>query len=621
MLHGLYKGELVDFHSARPIPYTPHTMWNNVQSTYLNQPTSETDIPAELLPQIHECDSASCTHPAIHHGTSQMPDIPGREKGDVHPPGPLTSNFNPFGDDLQTINPTANSSEPIIERNNALGLSLESPQSRITDIRSPSQIYASSSQPTIEPNNVLGLFFDTHPSVTKVESSQIFTAVPHGFWSFRDEAFQWTSSRDNLFREDLQTAEPTIEPNNALGLLPQTQGRDSDSCTHQDFWQGSSQFPDILTQTFVPNPTSWKIPVPPPGPLRSNFDPFREDLQNAEPSANPSQPTIDPNNGLGLSLDPPRSSVEAVFYEAPVHSNFDTTTVDDSQLLGERFTKNYELRIKFGGKLGRQVRWIDVLPCVDQFIKRTSSATYTNHSLTIIWEPSSSDFDRWVCGRTFQQLFDRLKEPVTNGGVLSTLDRISITMPEKAEEVDVISAPWPGNIAEQTVHDVERIDLRAASSLKEFLWKGSFHCFTERFSYIPADSLTTLSITGCHISVNDALALLQPCSSLKEVRLETVHDTKDCESGDLFTLRPGTPFKFALKKLSITSYADLSPILKVINWAPDDLGPTVALNFLDTSSQDAKARLCAPFIPSNATLNLKGNFLKERVDEIRMESY
>ena len=491
--------------------------------------------------------------------------------------------FEPLGSDLNFIRqnsqtPSANSSQPFLEPNNALGLWLYDPHHHILDVQS------SNSRPTIEPNNALGLSLG-HPSIC-IESLPTSPPVPLGF---HDDgypelpSFEQLNANFDFYGEDLQIGanlrKLTIQPNN----FPQTQP-ESSSHIPQDIRWGDVGMWDIARRKLIPNPTPWEIEIPPPGPLRTNFNPFW-DLSN-----------IDSNSGF--SYEP------AVSY---LNSSNDGT-------FGERPPKSQELSVTFGGKIGRQVRWQDIMPSVDHFIE-----CCTNHSLAVVLEPSGSTYDQWERRQTLKKLFDRLKltEPVATctdrrRGWNVAFNRISITVPSKGEDKDMmlVALPW-NNSSGRTIPDDnwEKIDITSASNLREFLWNGPFQQLSENFLY-PADGLTLLSITGCQISVNDAVELLRPCSSLEEVRLETVHETNAVAS----TPRSGSKFKFSLKKLSVTSSVDLTSVLKRIAWAPES---ELTVIFLNNGAQDANALSCAEVIPRNIGLRLKGNFLQRTMDKIQ----
>jgi hypothetical protein len=476
---------------------------------------------------------------------------------------PLGSGLNLFRQNSQTTEPSPNSSQPFIEPNNALGL--YGPQHHILDVQSSS---ANTRWSTIEPHNALGLSLG-HPSIG-IESLLTSPPVP---LEFRDDAYPKLPSSEQLnanfdfYGEDLQIGanlrKLTIEPN-----FHQTQP-ESSSHMPQDIRWGDVGMWDIARRNLIPNPTPWEIEVPPPGPLKTNFNPFW-DLSNT-----------DSDSGSG-------SSYEAV----------------------------QELSVTFGGKFGRQVRWRDIMPSVDHFIE--CCARETTHSLSVVLEPSCSPYDQWERRRTLKQLFDRLQ--LTESATTCAderhvrnvvFNRICMTVPDKAEDKDMtlVAFPWI-NSSGRTIPNAnwEKIDIRSASNLREFLWNGPFQQLSENFLY-PADGLTLLSITGCEISVNDAVELLRPCSSLEEVQLETVHDTQAVAS---LTPKSGAKFKFTLSKLLVTSSVDLAPLLKLITWTLDG-----AELILDNDAQDANALSYAEFIPKHVVLNLKRRFLKETMDELQ----
>jgi hypothetical protein len=575
------------------------------QPLSLNQPTTETrtQVVAELLPQIQERGSISRIHSALnfHRGISRIPNI---ERDPVNsPPPPLPNLCGPV-EEFKNVMPSANSSI------DALGLSFEIPPSRITNVESLSTTVSPLEFPTanssIEPNNALGLLFDTPPSrIPNVESLST-TVSPLVFETSQNEAYaagtpfeplgfdlslnlQTTEPSANLSRPfiepdnalgswldgpqnhmlDVQSSIansslPVIEPNNALGL---TLGHPQSS-VHIESLNTSASVPLIFYDDGYPE-------LPSSGELNANFDFYGEDFQITEPSANFRQPTIEPNNFH--QTQPPKSQ---------------------------------ELSITFGGKIGRQVRWQDIMPSVDQFIECCTRDT--THSLTVVLEPSGSTYDQWERRQTLKRLFDRLELTGSHGRNV-VFNRISITVPDKAEDVDImlVALPW-NNSSGRRIPDAnwEKIDITSASNLREFLWKGPFQQLSENFLY-PADGLTLLSITSCRISINDAVELLRPCSSLEEVQLETLHDTKAVEQ---LTPKSGSKFKFTLKKLSVTSSVDLTSVLKPIEWAPES---DLIVTFLDNGSQDANALSCAGNIPKEIGLRLEGNFSKQTIDRIQ----
>ena len=198
---------------------------------------------------------------------------------------------------------------------------------------------------------------------------------------------------------------------------------------------------------------------------------------------------------------------------------------------------------------------------------------------------------------------------------MSVFNSISITFPDAAKDVDnLLAVAWPSNnLSGHAIpnDDRESIDITSASNLQEFRWKGPFQQLSN-FLY-PADGLTLLSITSCQISVDDAIKLLQPCSSLKEVQLETVQGKRAV--GALTPNFPG--FKFNLTKLSVTSSVDLAPMLELITWAPpDDAG--LNITFLDNGTQDENALSSGTFFPEHAVLNLTGKFLEETMKRLQV---
>ncbi|KIM39222.1 hypothetical protein M413DRAFT_29406 [Hebeloma cylindrosporum] len=399
---------------------------------------------------------------------------------------------------------------------------------------------------------------------------------------------------------------------------------------------------------------------------------LREDSEATEPGAVYHQKaTKAPNTSYGsLSQTGPESMSQDVEISVP-DANSPSGCSDealfkliypDDNFLGAQFLKSKELHLTFGGKFGRQLRWENQKASVDSFIH--CCAKDKTHSLTVILEPSQTNDDAWERRRTLEHLFDRLKKPLTTrldgSGALSLFSRISITVPDEHEYVNIMSPsllwnnPSPAwnvqdtdwgkinirsasNLREDEREGVnimslplprvgnnafgwnvqnaeqDKIDISSASNLREFLWNGPFQQLSKNFLY-PAAGLTLLSVTGCVISLEDAIELLRPCSSLETIELRTVHG--DPDALERLTLKSGSKFKFVLKELSITSSVDLTPILALIAWVQK---PELILSFSDNGSQDANALSCASasFLPQNAVLKFKGNFSQQTVDTLK----
>lgn len=623
------------------------------QPACLTQLTTKarTQVIAGLSPQIQERGFNSRIHSALnfHRGISRIPII---QREAVHsPPSPMFNFYSPV-EILRNTIPSANSNQPSHEPDNALRLSCYSPQYRFTDV----EFNANSRRPIIEPKNPLRLSFDT-PPFRILNSESLSTTPPLRFQTSQNEAYTAETPLEPLdlnlslfrrIRQDLQTTEssanssrPFVEPNNALGLWFDTprypilgvQSPSANSSRHTiepnnalGLSLGYPQ-PNVgIEYTYATLPLGFRDDdtypeLPPFEQLNANFDFFREDLQTTEPSAYFRPPTIECSNfprtesNFNPFWDLPNTDLGSdISHEAASYSNS-----SNADTLGEQPPKSQELTVTFGGKFGRQVRWEDIMPSVEHFVERCTRDTA--HSLTVVLEPSNSIYDQWERRQTLKQLFDLLK---LTGPITACTDerhdrnvvfnRISITVPDEAENVNMmlVASPWNNSSGRRISDDSwEKIDITSASNLREFLWNGPFQQLSENFLY-PADGLTLLSITSCRISINDAVELLRPCSSLEEVQLETVHDTKVVEP---LTLNSGSKFNFSLKKFSVTSSIDLSSMLKLITWAPRDA--KLDITFLDNGAQDANALLCSRFIPTTVSLNLKGRFLQRTMNRYK----
>jgi hypothetical protein len=263
------------------------------------------------------------------------------------------------------------------------------------------------------------------------------------------------------------------------------------------------------------------------------------------------------------------------------------------------------LRVHFGGD-SNTIGWNTLRPSVETLIEQTY---YNPLKLTVTWSPSSSEDDPsgWRGGRTFKSLFDRLSMEMKPGRTLLTgVERISINVSEECGKVDVI--PVTGlerTLKEQADIDADRIDLGSASNLKELFLQGSHIFFAEKLSNLPAGRLTLLSVTCCKISVNDTLVLLQVCSRLQDATFGTVSAENDCELGNRFTLKPGAGFRSKLKKFTITSFVDVSRIVRSLKW---ESSPTITINILDDVVAGQNWGPCFDSIPTSTQLTMNGNF-------------
>ena len=272
------------------------------------------------------------------------------------------------------------------------------------------------------------------------------------------------------------------------------------------------------------------------------------------------------------------------------------------------------LRVNFGGN-SKPLGWNTVRPSVETFLEQTRSPL----RLTVIWSPSSSEDDPggWRGGKTFKLLFNRLSMPMIEPGwtPLTGVERISINVSETFEEVDIF--PVTGlqrTREEQAVINANRIDLCSASNVKELFLQGSHLFFAEKLSNLPGGQLILLCVTCCKISVNDTLVLLQACSRLQDATFGTVHGENDCELGDRFKLKPGAEFTSKLEKFTITSFVDVSPIVRSLNW---ETGPAITITILDDVVAGQDWEPCFARIPMSTQLTINGNFPPEIRARIR----
>ncbi|KIM35278.1 hypothetical protein M413DRAFT_32631 [Hebeloma cylindrosporum] len=241
-----------------------------------------------------------------------------------------------------------------------------------------------------------------------------------------------------------------------------------------------------------------------------------------------------------------------------------------------------------------------------------------HHSLAITWSPSSyrDDPGGRMGGRIFKSLFDLLARQIdVRPTPLAAFKRISINVPERLEDADIVPITGPERTAEeQEVINANRIDLDSASNLKEFLFQGSHLFLAEKLLNLPGWRLTLLSITCCKISVNDTLELLQACSRLKDVTVGNVCAEADCELGNRFHLKPGAELSSELRSFIITSYVDVTGIVGLLTW---DGIPTITVNILDDGVAGQNWEACFSRIPMGALLIMNGNFPQATMESLQ----
>jgi hypothetical protein len=211
------------------------------------------------------------------------------------------------------------------------------------------------------------------------------------------------------------------------------------------------------------------------------------------------------------------------------------------------------LNVKIGGR-GYYLNWNYIKPSIDRFIAHVCE----DASLNVDWGESCADLDGMFGRIALKSLFHYLHKPrpLYQYRPISFFKRIAISVPTTVKHVmscDLLGRP--------TLLD-DSIQLHGAIHLGEFSWAGDFVIFATKVKGIPFLNLTGLEMSGCVISVEDAISLLNSSPNLQKVALGTIHMAEDCGHDDLLENceLPNIvlPDLLAMK---LTSKAKLLPIL------------------------------------------------------------
>ncbi|KIM36171.1 hypothetical protein M413DRAFT_31924 [Hebeloma cylindrosporum] len=277
-----------------------------------------------------------------------------------------------------------------------------------------------------------------------------------------------------------------------------------------------------------------------------------------------------------------------------------------------------ELSANFGGSypLGGNT----VKQTVQNFINQNPVGN--NHTLTVNWSPPSGeeeDLQGWRTSTTMDTLFARLSQAIDAGTrdelVLTLFNRISITVSNLFGEMNVSFNGKRRTPGEMAVINSNKINLGSAVNLSELVLEGSHLYFSERFSNVPYDRLTRLSVSSsARISVNDTLVLLHSCPLLRDATFGIVDTEAKCELYSQFDpLLASANFTCSLKQLTITSHVDVSRIVGSLKWRSR---PIITLEILNNAMAGQDWRLCFAKVPMNTQLTMKGNFPDATIESI-----
>ncbi len=215
------------------------------------------------------------------------------------------------------------------------------------------------------------------------------------------------------------------------------------------------------------------------------------------------------------------------------------------------------LDVKIGGR-GYYLNWNYIKPSIDRFIAHICD----NSSLNVDWGDSCADLDGMFGRIALKSLFHYLEKK----SPISSFNKISISVPttvKHAVSCDLLGRP--------TVLD-DSIHLHRAVQLEEFSWTGDFAIFATKVKGIPLLKLTVLEMSGCVISVEDAISLLNFSPNLRKVTIGTIHMAEDCDHDNLLeTCELPNILLPRLLETKLTLKAQVLPMLGRVTWDLESL--------------------------------------------------
>ena len=231
---------------------------------------------------------------------------------------------------------------------------------------------------------------------------------------------------------------------------------------------------------------------------------------------------------------------------------------------------------------------------VDNFLAIPGDLSlFGNLSLDIDWQQDSEiDQDGFFGRNVLKTLFCYLGKQTFKAWPrrpsIAAFGRISISVPT------MVKTLAPNDIPKFLATECDSIQLQGAIHLKKFYWKGHFTFLANKIKGILFLTLGILDISGCTISITNALLFLHLCPNLTVVALETIAQAKGC---DHWSDCPLEPCEFPrvvlplLQEMKITSDAPLLPLFERIQ-----IGPSLHAIYLVLGSegvQDLSASLQA----------------------------
>ncbi|CAA7265666.1 unnamed protein product [Cyclocybe aegerita] len=274
-----------------------------------------------------------------------------------------------------------------------------------------------------------------------------------------------------------------------------------------------------------------------------------------------------------------------------------------------------ELAVTIGGPHGH-IGWEYIRTLVYRFLETRAHARA--NTLNVDWRHTPADREGRRGRTVLKALFFALGRPavIENNPTgplsvphaLGSFRRFSIAVPEAVADLG-----WYDFDGQPSQQD-DSVDLRRASRLEELVWSGDFLVLTGKFINLPYHQLSSLSVTGCVMTVQDAVSLLHSCPNVRIVELGTIDDAAARERNGRSMVRPSRMERVMFSELSLLMIESGEPIKGLLDRLAWRSLEELALVLQGNGTKGAAA--CLIHLNGVDSLELTGNFAKEELKKI-----
>ena len=241
-------------------------------------------------------------------------------------------------------------------------------------------------------------------------------------------------------------------------------------------------------------------------------------------------------------------------------SSIITTLSEPQNLYDPNTPGSNELIIEIGGR--GYLNWNYIKKAsVDPYLNRRNTSRRPR-TLVIDWRDSPADsggmFGRIVLKSLFRTLNENIDENGTTHKPITTFNHISISVPQMVKDMgsyDLLGHP--------SAED-DRVNLRYAINLKELTWRGDIALLFKKFGGISWVDITALDISGCTLSINDAVALVRGCRSLVKASIGTLESNSVLDEPNIVKM-PHLCLEH-LESLTLASNMPIGLFLDRVKW-------------------------------------------------------